>query len=641
MKENIFFLQSVRLKLKWFWLILFVLIPFISLPFLFRTLETVALIENHDISSSITFFYDADRTIKTYNNSPTGIRYVFMPSFADMSEIGVKTSVDKVVFSAGTKQTTITRNITSVCSFDTDVEYHVSFYDTFDRKIAEDTIVFLKSDKLPTLYITSETGTMENLNADKTYSEGGTYELLDSVGNVLYADTLPSISARGNQTFLYEKKSYQIDTHTPVNLLNMGESDTWILLSNVYDPSYIRNKLTYDMALHADMEGSPKSEYVDVYFNGEYGGMYLICEKVEFAPNRLPYEDLEAKNLAVNNGNLSKMHSYISENPSQKALLLPDNPFDITGGYLIEHDYGYKFDEIVSGFTTNMGEQFALKNPKHASKEEIQYISRLMQEIEDAIISPDGINPYTGKHFTEYIDMNSWADKYLVEEICRNNGGGTTSSYFYKPSDSVSKKVFGGPVWDYDKAYGNYHGYNKNTRDLAFLTLHEFYGNWFYYLYQHEPFLNKVKENYAEKFSSYLEQMSTQKIDECTSYIEASAKLDNARFSHVYQEFGDEAQNYRALTEDIRKFILERKEFLDQVWIEDKPLCFLHFRYEGENGNRTVGIIPGESLQDFPTIYVEGKELDHWEIEGMGIPFTLDTPVTEEMTLIPIWKENE
>ena len=49
-----------------------------------------------------------------------------------------------------------------------------------------------------------------------------------------------------------------------------------------------------------------------------------------------------------------------------------------------------------------------------------------MQEIEDAIQTEDGYHPVTGRHYTEYIDLESWADKYLVEEITRNNGGGST-----------------------------------------------------------------------------------------------------------------------------------------------------------------------------------------------------------------------
>lgn len=620
---------------RWLCLLLFALIPLFLSPRAFEHLEVANLVRTRDICNSITFHYGDHRTITTYNDSPTGIRYVLLPSFANMQDIGVEVKTDQVVFTTSREEFTIRKNEYSACSFEPEIEYHVSFQNQSGKELATDTIVFLKSDKLPTLYVTTETGTMEKLDADKTYSEGGFYELIQVDGSVLSADSLTSISARGNQTFLYEKKSYQIDLKHPVDLLDMGESDTWILLSNVYDPSYIRNKLTYDMALQAGMEGSPHSEYIDVYFNGNYAGMYLLTEKVEFAENRLEYADLESANLAVNKGGLGKMPIYSLEGDTIKALYIPNNPIDITGGYLIEHDYGYKFEAVKSGFTTKLGEQFVLKNPEHASVKEIQYIHSLMQEIEDAIMSPDGINPNTGKHYTEYIDIDSWADKYLVEEICRNNGGGTTSSYFYKPSDSINTKVFGGPVWDYDKAYGNYHNYNKNTRDLAFMTLHEHYSNWFYYLYQHEEFVTQVKTNYNKKFSKYLEEMATNKIDEYSSQIFASAKLDNARFSHLYAE---NEQEYIVLAEYIRHYILNRKDFLDEVWIDDVPITLIHFKYEWENGNRTIGVINGENIQEFPNIYVEGQELSHWKVEGTNIPYTKDTPVTEEITLVPVWK---
>lgn len=224
----------------------------------------------------------------------------------------------------------------------------------------------------------------------------------------------------------------------------MGKGDKWILLCNVYDPAYIRNKLTYDLALQAGMPGSPRSEYVDVYFNNAYAGLYQLTEKIQIGENRLEIPDLEAQNRELNGKVLDYNERFLSADGRQKGIVLSRIPEDITGGYLIEHDYGEKYDESVSGFITDTEEHFSLQNPAHASREEVAYISGLMQEIEAAIRSPDGCHPVTGKHFTQYIDLESWADKYIVEEFTRNNGGGSTSSYFYKPTDSVSEKVFGG-----------------------------------------------------------------------------------------------------------------------------------------------------------------------------------------------------
>lgn len=69
--------------------------------------------------------------------------------------------------------------------------------------------------------------------------------------------------------------------------------------------------------------------------------------------------------------------------------------------------------------------------------------------------------------------------RYIVEEFAKNTGGGCSSSYFYKLPDSVSEKVFGGPIWDYDKAYGRAGGIAAVTNDLNYLTLYTDYTNLF------------------------------------------------------------------------------------------------------------------------------------------------------------------
>jgi len=630
-------MYSYRKLFQWVSILLFAFIPLLFSTKIIEKLQITNLIYNEKICDVLTFYYDENHSIKAYRDS---LSYVFLPTYADITQIGVETFIDTVTFTAPDHSISVKKDSLKTYHFQPDIIYNVSFYDANNKVLATDNLIFLQSDNLPTLYINTETGSMTKLDEDKTYSEAGSYELIGASGVSLSSDKLLSISARGNQTFTYDKKSYQIDLAHPKDLLGMNESDTWILLCNVVDSSYIRNKLTYDMAIQANMEGSPHSEYVDVYFNNMYAGLYLLTEKIEFAESRLDYPDLENLNILANSNKLKKYPVYNSDDARQKAFILPNNPTDITGGYLIERDYSDKYTDSKSGFTTHMGEQFVLKNPIHASIEEIQYISSYMQEIEDAIMAPDGINPNTGKHYSEYIDIDSWADKYIVEEICRNNGGGATSSYFYKLPDSVSTKIYGGPVWDYDKAYGNFHSYNKNTRDLGYLTLHICYTNWFYYLYQHEDFVYTVKRNYAEKFSDYLGLMASEKIEEYTSIISDAARLDSAKYSYIYRtlDYVENPIDYNALADTIREFIYERKEFLDQIWIDNKKIVNIHFHYDNENGNRTVGVIEGESLQSLPLLH--SKDLIYWIDAETGEPFTLDTPVTKETTLIPVSESN-
>lgn len=630
--------RKVIIYCRWLLIIAFALIPLLLLPGLFTDLKIEELLRKSSIEMSLTFTYDGERQTKCYTENPEdtqGRSYVFLPSFANIEEVGVEPVSGSVLFQNGEECVKAEAGRHALCSFRPNVVYETHFYNSVGKEIGVQPIVFLQSGEVPTLYVNTRTGKMDKLDADKAYKEEASIELVDMDGNVLCRDDLRSISARGNHTFTFEKKSYQINMTKPADLLGMGISDTWVLLCNVYDPTYVRNKLVYDMALQAKMPGSPKAEYTDVYFNGMYAGLYLLSEKVEIGENRLEIADLERENRALNGEVLDYADTFADE--KGKGTKLAANPEDITGGYLIEHDYGGKFQEVVSGFVLDSGEEFALKNPAHASEAEVAYIRQLMQETEDAIAAEDGCNPNTGKHFTEYIDLESWADKYLVEEITRNNGGGTTSSYFYKPSDSVSTKVFGGPVWDYDKSLGREGGYNKNTRDLQLMTLHPFaYTNWFYYLYRHEEFRETVKREYAEKFSDYLTVMGTQKVDACLEKTEKAAVLDRARFAHVYRKLGAVTEDRKA--DVVRRFIRERKAFLDEVWLEDKPVCFVKFMDENGEGNRSLGVMKGECIQELPDFPKGGYVFQGWKMEGTNEFLSTEMPITENMTVRGVWK---
>lgn len=95
-----------------------------------------------------------------------------------------------------------------------------------------------------------------------------------------------------------------------------------------------------------------------------------------------------------------------------------------------------------------------MKSPEYASEAQVKYISGYWQEMEDALYSETGYNDLD-KHYTDYIDIVSWAKQYLIQEWTSNWDAGLTSNYFYKDVDG---KLFAGPVWDFDSALGNYEG---------------------------------------------------------------------------------------------------------------------------------------------------------------------------------------
>lgn len=577
----------------------------------FSQLKVQKLIDSGELIDSV-LFYCNDTYAVAMKEVHDNTYYVYLPSFADIHNLSVRIENASVNFISETDTITAYCNRRNVCAFEPDVEYSMVFYDNKEDIIEEVSVVFMVSANLPTIFLSTETGTLEAVDDDKAYSEGAVFSFVTAQGQTQYSNVMAEISARGNHTFTFEKKSYQFDLGMECDLLNLGSSATWILLSNSFDLTNLRNKITYDMAIHAGMEGSPGAEFVDVFFNNVYHGTYLLTEKVEFGKNRLDYEDMESKNMALNGTKLKVYEPFSIDEGVQKGFLLPETPADISGGYLLEHDYGSKYDAESSGFKTTSNESYVIKNPKYASVAEVEYISNLFQEIEDAIKNENGYNEKTGKHYSEYIDMKSWADKYIVEEFTKNHGGGCTSSYFYKLPDEVSTKVFGGPVWDYDKAYGRNGGAAAITNDLNFLTLHSDYTNWFYYLYQHEDFREMVREEYQNVFAPYIENEIMPEIDYYAELLQPSLRLNFHRFEEMYEdEVEVDTSTYYEEVEYLRQFINARKATLDEMWIEEEEICIVRFEGSREK-NRCVAVKKGDTLQLLLSVWEENNDDYIW-----------------------------
>lgn len=194
------------------------------------------------------------------------------------------------------------------------------------------------------------------------------------------------------------------------------------------DNIYIRNKITYDMAVSAGMEGAPESRYIDLYINHKYHGMYQLSEKVEIDPERIAVDDLGRENERVDKE--YKMAEKFGDDIA-KGIRLNGSPEDITGGYLIERDVHGKYAAETSGFQSiTSGEYYTIKSPEYASEAEVYYIRELFSEMEAAVRDENGINPDTQKSYLEYIDLDSFAQKYIIEEFSKNNGGGATQFFF-------------------------------------------------------------------------------------------------------------------------------------------------------------------------------------------------------------------
>ncbi|HHZ05215.1 MAG TPA: starch-binding protein [Clostridiales bacterium] len=394
-----------------------------------------------------------------------GKYYWFLPSSADLTNLVVYHN-----FTSVTVNGMPIINGNSYSSFENNKEYTVAA----DGKTF--TLVVQKAEGIGSMFITTASGSMDYIHANKDNSETGQMVLVDEKGSVSYDNGLDTIKGRGNTTWAnIAKKPYNIKLAKKAALMGMAKSKRWSLLANGQEHSMIRNRFMYDLANDAGLDYSPDSRFVDLYANGEYLGTYQLTQKVELgADNLVDITDLEGNTEdAVKAATGQKdvdltTYSKYSAN-KRTAFNIPNNPDDITGGYLMEYVWGVG---EPSSFVTKKNQNVDVKSPEACSVSQINYIADFVQDMEDAIYSSTGYNS-KGKYYTDYIDTKSAAIMYLLQEFSVNIDGGISSCFFYKDSDITGDgKIHASPCWDFDVALGNL----TSTKDGVKMTS---YDKWF------------------------------------------------------------------------------------------------------------------------------------------------------------------
>ena len=454
------------------------------------------------------------------------------------------------------------------------------------------------SPELPVLYITTASGSLEQINENKKYRETGYLIMTDDQGKTIYDGALTHIKIRGNASVKFPKKNYQIKLEKGKDLLGMGKARKWILSANWLDKSFIRNELSYDLAEYMEIPYTPQHQQAELYINHEYIGLYLFSEKVEINNNRIEIRDLEEETEELNSQALAdfrKIVRKLKNGAKIKAYDIPAVPDDISGGYLIEYEsIDDRYDAEPSGFITKREISVVIKSPEYASVSQAAYIASIMQGFENAIFSEDGTDPATGKHYDEFVDKTSLVRKYLLNEFIKNYDGNSSSEFFFKPEDCVSQLVYAGPVWDLDNSYADYaREYNEkllSTPDGLFVGGASRNTNWWPNLCAKTDFCDAVVEYYNSIFRKAVEIILGQRtpgngnlksLEAYSQAVEKSAEMNYVLYPYLKAERGviQTGETFRENIDYLRTFITGRMDFLDREWIENderhRDLLFL------------------------------------------------------------------
>lgn len=395
-----------------------------------------------------------------------GDEYVFLPSSADLKRLSFSFERNGQVYNSvvlsgemGTIDVTGEFDVTKVAGLDKKHRYVISVK-TSDG--IRERIYVMKGNEIPTLYLESDDAEKGRtwVDTSKNNKATGTMKMVDQNGACIYDGALTQIKARGNSTFYhYPKKAYQIKLDEKTDLLKIGQKEkTWVLLAAYNDTTMMHDKFFKDLALELGMKYTPSNHWINLFYDGEYRGVYQLGEKVSVGKNGVDITDLEDaySDLNVNYGDDEKTTEGINRF-GQKYLYTAElvEPKNITGGFLIEKNHS-EVDE-ANGFFTEQGVAFNVKGPEFAGQKAMEYISEYYQEFETAVYATDsqgnytGYNKETGKYYYEYCDLASLVQTYLIQQLSLNVDAYASSFFFYKDVNDI---MYAGPIWDMDCTAG-------------------------------------------------------------------------------------------------------------------------------------------------------------------------------------------
>ncbi|MBO7394423.1 MAG: CotH kinase family protein [Abditibacteriota bacterium] len=394
---------------------------------------------------------------------------------------------------------------------------------------------FMKCSPVASIFIETQSGTEKHIHSEDPKKEKARFTVFDSGGKLNYAGGgKDKIKPHGHSTLTAEKKSYNFDMKRPASVLGMPAADRYVLLSNAFDQTNMRNKIVYDYAAKVMPDWTPRCEYVDLYLNGVYNGLYLLSERVEVAPDRVTGVDC-----------------------------------------MINVAMGDSLEGAEDAFLTSRSRLIKIRYPKGPDEAQTAEVKSFVDKAEKALLAGD----------MSYFDLDSAARRFLVDEIFLNADMDSASSYYR----GVGGKLFAGPVWDYDISMGNcpfpdsmfahYPRQLFGTRlcyDAETIRYPHIRNRklWYSNFYKNEDFRNKVKSLYAEEFLPLLKDFMEKRIPEIESSIALSNACDDIRHRSSARVFIDaKLAKRRSTAEEIdamKTFLKLREDFLTNVWVKGK-----------------------------------------------------------------------
>lgn len=410
---------------------------------------------------------------------------------------------------------------------------------------------------------------------------------------------------RGQSSASFAKAPYKIELRDNLNkdadypVLNMPADSDWALLGPFPDKALIRDAFAWDVARAMGLN-APRYSFVEFYLNldqtplaaADYQGVYLLAETIKRGSDRV---------------DVAKLKDTDTAEPA------------VTGGYIMQFNLMVRDGGVSLTCTGNpCWRDLQMVYPKQEDLKPAQrtWITNYIQKFHNALHSGNPSNAQTG--YPAYIDVNSFVNRVIHNELAREGDSYMRSTHFHKDRGG---KLVAGPVWDYDLGFNavammgmpgmggsGVQGWQYQMNMGGMPGAGDGASDWWTKLMQDPTFNNAVKARWKTLRAGPLSQANlTSRITTMTRVLANPAKRNfqkwpNLNTAMVGMFQTQVTQTWEQQVTMMRDFVVQRAAWLDssQGWGNGSVVVPPGGTTQPPAGNRgcTASIAKAESWND-------------------------------------------
>ncbi len=374
---------------------------------------------------------------------------------------------------------------------------------------------------------------------------------------------------RGNSSAMFPKPPYRLELRNPEGedarheMLGMPADGDWVLRNPYADKALMRDAFFYGLAADLGFK-APRFAFCELYRNGgpgpvdaeDYLGVYLLVETIENSSSRIDLEQLKEEHRA-----------------------LPE----ISGGYIFKFEWSaVEEPEVECLSATHCWSDLEVVDPVPLNVEQESWLEQHLSGFADALFGGSFGDPSAG--YAPYIDVGSFVDQVILNELGREMDAYIRSQHFHKDRDG---KIFAGPIWDRDLTFGvggsfendqiegwQYEQTARSGGGTGFPGMANPGNDWFPRLMEEPGFVASVVARWKELRQGQLSDAQLDaRVDTLAAPLAAAAVRNFAKWDILTTEMVP-ANMFHTTTEDtwegqvasMRSWMHQRVAWLDTQW---------------------------------------------------------------------------